>query len=298
MAILKRILLFFMINLFVIMTLSFILNFFNIRPYLTGQGINYDHLLIFCLVWGMGGSLISLFFSRSIAKHMMGVKLIDCETAGAETQKLCAILKELCHDAGLPALPQLGIYESKEVNAFATGPSKTKSLIALSSGLVSRLGDAEIKAIMAHEISHIASGDMVTMTLLQGIVNAFVMFLARILAHLFAGSGDRKRSSYMSYYLFTMLFELIFMLLGSLVVAFFSRQREFQADRGGAYLAGKENMIEALSSLRVMQHIRDIKTENKSIAAFKISTPLRSRLFRWLASHPPLEERIERLKAL
>ena len=292
MAIAKRILLFFIINFLVVVTLSGILRFF---PYFSSYHLQVKDLMFFCLVWGMGGSMILLFFSRGIAKMLMGVKLLSPLSPDPNTRSLFKMLEELSAAAQLPRLPQLGIYPSREVNAFATGPSKSKALIALSAGLTERLSSNEIKAILGHEISHIANGDMVTMTLLQGIVNAFVMFLARILAYFLAGRNEKRRPSYLSYHLFTTLFEVFFMFLGSFAIAFFSRKREFQADRGGAMLAGKENMIEALRTLRILQHIQDAGVNKQAIAALKISAPIKNGLYRLLSTHPSLEERIERL---
>ena len=243
MALAKRVFLFLLLNFLVIMMISLILNLFNIRPFLSHYGIDYSSLMIFCLIWGMGGALISLSLSRIMAKWAMGVEVIDPNTNDSDLRELLHTVEYLTKDAGVP-MPQVGIYRSNEVNAFATGPTQKRSLVAVSSGLLQRMKDDEVKAILAHEVSHIANGDMITMTLLQGVVNAFVMFLARVLAYIFSGMGRSRENSsggnYMSYILFVYLFDFVFMILGSIVIAAYSRRREFRADAGGARLAGKD----------------------------------------------------------
>ena len=298
---LKRIFLFIALNFLVVFMITIVLNLFNVQPYLDAQGINYKELMTFCFIWGMGGAFISLALSRVMAKWMMGVQLIDPHTHDPEQRQLLDLVYTLAKRAQLPAIPEVGLYRSNEVNAFATGPTRSRALVAVSTGLLSRMKEKEIEGVLGHEISHIANGDMVTMTLLQGVVNAFVMFLARVLALLLSGFGRNRQNSssggsYMSFVMFTYLFQFVFMLLGSLLIAAYSRYREFRADAGGARLAGKESMISALQSLRALQEIRDPKVENPAMAAFKISHVRKSGLATLFATHPPLEERIERLK--
>lgn len=296
----KRILLFLVLNFLVVLMISIILNIFNVRPYIQAYGLDYESLLIFCFIWGMGGAFISLALSRVMAKWMMGVKVIDPNTPEREEKQLLETVHRLSLKAGLTVMPQVGLYRSNEVNAFATGPTKSKSLIAVSTGLLSRMGQKELEGVIGHEISHVANGDMVTMTLLQGVVNAFVMFLARVLAYAVSGLGRNRQESSgisMSYIMFVYLFEVVFMILGSLVVASYSRFREYRADAGGARLAGKEAMISSLKTLRVLQEIKDPK-ENPAMAAFKISHRGRKGLLSLFATHPPLEARIERLQAV
>ena len=278
---------------------TLVLNILNVGPYLNSYGLNYTSLLIFCLVWGMAGAFISLALSRKMAKWMMGVKLISENTLHPEERKLFDMVRKLAHKDHLP-MPEVGIYQSKEINAFATGPSRKRSLVAVSSGLLQKMAPHELEAILAHEVTHIANGDMVTMTFLQGIVNAFVMFLARVLAYALSGLGKRdnrggSQGSVMSYYLFTYLFEVVFMILGSLIIAAFSRYREFRADRGGARLSSRESMISALQTLKATQEVHDPKAESPAIAALKISHPGKKGLLSLFATHPPLEVRIERL---
>lgn len=296
----KRILLFLALNFLVVLMISIVMNIFNIRPYIQAYGLDYKSLLIFCFIWGMCGAFISLALSRVMAKWMTGVVLIDPHTKSPEERKLLDIVHRLARKAGLTVMPEVGIYNSPEPNAFATGPTKARSLVAVSSGLLNRMNENEIEGVIGHEMSHIANGDMVTMTLLQGVVNAFVMFLARVLAYVISGLGRNRQESggiSTSYILLVYLFEVIFMILGSIVVAFYSRYREFRADAGGARLAGKETMISSLKALKAMQEIKDPR-EQPAMAAFKISHQRRKGLLSLFASHPPIEDRIERLQRL
>jgi heat shock protein HtpX len=293
----KRMLLFLATNLLVILTLSVVLRVLGIQPFLTREGIDYSSLAAFCLVWGMGGALISLALSRIIAKTAMGVRVIDPGSSDPGAQQLLQTVGNLARGAGIP-MPQVGLYESEDINAFATGPTRNRSLVAVSTGLLRKLGNDEVEGVLGHEVTHIANGDMVTMTLLQGVVNAFVMFLARVIAFALAQAMRRDNNEGISFGLFFVVqiaLEMVFMVLGSLVVMAFSRQREFRADAGGARLAGREKMVSALEALR-----RDIGNLNPraqpAVASMKISG--RGGLFGRLgASHPPLEERIARLRA-
>lgn len=297
----KRIALFLVLNALVLVTISLVLNLLNIRPYLERTGINYQALMAFCLVWGMGGAFISLALSRMMAKWMMGIQVIDPETASGQEAKLLDMVHRLAKNAGLPAMPEVGIYHSAEVNAFATGPTRARSLVAVSSGLIKRMDEREVEAVLAHEVSHVANGDMVTMTLLQGVVNAFVMFFARVLAYVVMRLGKRSDENGIGspflYSILVFVFEICFMILGSLVVAAYSRYREFRADAGGARLAGKEKMIGALKALQRTIEISDQEAEKPAIQAFKISNNSKSLMMKLFASHPPLDERIARLES-
>lgn len=296
----KRIVLFLAVNALVIFTISIILRLFNVQPFLTSHGISYTDLLLFCLIWGFGGAFISLALSRSMAKWMMGVKLVDPSTRDPQGKDLIHVVYSLARAANLPSMPEVGIYESPEMNAFATGPSRKRSLVAVSRGLLNKMSSKELEGVLGHEIAHIANGDMVTMTLVQGIINAFVMFLARVLAFALSGLGNKnnQRSSNGSYYLWVFLFELVFMFLGMLVIAAYSRYREFRADRGGAKLAGRGSMISALEALKRSQEVVDQRYEKPAFQAFKISNPKKHGFRQLFATHPPLEARIERLKSL
>jgi heat shock protein HtpX len=234
----------------------------------------------------MVGSLISLAISRMSAKMMMGIQLVDRSSPDAAW--LFAMVEELSRKAGLPVVPEVGVYQSPEVNAFATGPSKRRSLVAFSTGLLNTMNRNEVEGVAAHEIAHIANGDMVTMTLLQGVINAFVMFFARVIAWAIAqNSRDENRQT--SSYMVTFLLEMVLGILGMLVVAAFSRYREFRADSGGARYAGKQDMIAALERLQSHTKIYD---KQATLAAFKISGGPGA----WFSTHPPLAKRIEALR--
>ena len=292
----KRVLLFLATNVLVIATLSIVTNILGLHSYLTAYGINYTQLAIFCAIWGTGGAFISLFISKFIAKMAMGVVVIDPKHPNQQEQYLLEIVYQLSKKAGLKKMPEVGIYHSPELNAFATGPSKNNSLVAVSSGLLSSMDRDEVAGVLGHEISHVANGDMVTMTLVQGIVNAFALFLSRIIAYAVSiamSRGDEKSGdiSYLTYGLLTVVFDIIFTLLGSILVAAYSRWREYRADRGGAKLAGRNKMIDALKRLQRGVDVEDDRAP--SLAAFKIAR--HPSWFELFSTHPPLEKRIERL---
>lgn len=295
---LKRILLFLATNVLVIATISIVTSLLGLRPYLTSYGIDYTQLAIFCAIWGTAGAFISLFLSKFIAKMAMGVVIINPKNATREEKFLLDVIYSLARKAGLTKMPEVGIYSSPELNAFATGPSKNNSLVAVSSGLLASMNREEIEAVLGHEITHVANGDMVTMTLIQGIVNAFALFLSRIFAYAIsiAIRGDEKSGefSYVTYSIFTVVFDILFTLLGSILVAAFSRWREYRADYGGAKLAGRTNMIAALQRLQSGSQIEDDRAP--SLAALKISH--HSSWLELFSSHPPIEKRIARLNNL
>ncbi|MFT4551940.1 MAG: heat shock protein HtpX [Chlamydiales bacterium] len=296
----KRFGLFILVNFLVIITLSIILRLFNIQPYITQYGIDYQALMAFCLVWGMGGAFISLAMSRIMAKWMMGVSVVEIDTRDPNLQNLVSTVHDLAKNAGLSTMPEVGIYRSMEVNAFATGPTRSRSLVAVSTGLLERMNKEEARGVLGHEIAHIANGDMVTMTLLQGIVNAFVMFLARAIAFAVMRGGKEREgqgSSYFAYYMTVIFLEVILMVLGSIVVRWFSRYREYRADAGGAQLAGRENMIAALQKLQATYGVQDKDSSQNAFQTMKISSSS-SGFMRFFASHPPLEDRIQRLKEM
>jgi heat shock protein HtpX len=291
----KRIFLFVLTNILVITTISIVMSVLGVGPYLTSAGIDYGALLIFCLIWGFVGSGISLMLSKFMAKTMMGVQVVDDRGQYAE---LVRKVHQMAKAAGLEKMPEVGVYNSPEVNAFATGPSKNNSLVAVSTGLLQQMNSDEVEGVLAHEVAHVANGDMVTMALVQGVVNAFVMFFARIAAFALtqALQGDRdNRSSAgggMVYHLTVIVFQIAFSFLGMFVVAYFSRIREFRADKGGARLGGKHKMIAALK--RLQQKVEMVDESQEAFKAMKISS--KKGLMNFLSTHPSLEDRIAALE--
>jgi len=284
-----RIFLFLITNLAIVLMLSIVMTVFGIGGYITEDGVDVQVLAVFCFIWGMGGAFLSLQMSRWIAKRATGVQLVDGRTGREELDWVYATVARLTQQANLP-MPEVGIYDSAEVNAFATGPSKKRSLVAVSSGLLRAMRRDEVEGVLAHEVAHIANGDMVTMTLLQGVINAFVMFFARLIA--FGMRSSDSRSSYMVSFVVMIALEIVLGILGSLVTAWFSRQREFRADRGAATLAGRERMIAALKRLAVNREAVD--TQHQALATLKINGSRGWMVF--FSTHPPLEARITALQ--
>lgn len=304
----KRIFLFLLTNFMVIVTISIVMSLLGVDRYLTERGINYQSLLIFCALWGMGGAFISLFISKWIAKKSMGLKIIDPKNVNANERFLLDIVYNLARRTGISKMPEVGIYDAPELNAFATGPSKNDALVAVSSGLLQKMNKGEIEGVLGHEVSHVTNGDMVTMTLIQGTVNAFTLFLSRIIAYalslgLSRGEGGNQTQPGTFYFLLANVFNIAFTLLGGIVVAAFSRYREYRADGGGAKLAGKDKMIAALKQLQLasnnaLEDASQTEEEEKSpsLAALKISH--KSRWLGLFATHPSLEDRIKRLQEM
>ena len=252
-------------------------------------------LLVLCAVWGFGAALVSLLLSRWMAKRALGIVLVSPDARDATAQWLHATVARLAQQANLP-MPEVGIYDSPEVNAFATGPSKKRSLVAVSSGLLGRMGREEIEGVLAHEVTHIANGDMVTMTLIQGVVNAFVLYLSHVVASIVRGAlssrdGEDRGPGILGFLASQIVFiatQIVFGIIGSIITAWFSRQREFRADAGGASLAGRGAMVSALRRLQAQQAAVD--PAHREYATLKIAG--RSGLLALLATHPPLEQRI------
>ena len=282
----KRIFLFLLTNLAIVLTLTIVVSVLGVAG-----GPDLGSLAVFCLIWGMGGAFISLQMSRWIAKRATGVQLIDGRSGNAQLDWLYQTVERLTRQANLP-MPEVGVYESGEVNAFATGPSKSRSLVAVSVGLMRAMREDEIEGVLAHEVSHIANGDMVTMTLLQGVMNAFVMFFARLIASVLVRSDDNRRGGGGMYFLVVIVLQIVLGILASLITAWFSRYREYRADAGGAHLAGRERMLGALRRLAANHELVD--TRHQALATMKISD-----LPAWmslLSTHPPLEDRIAALQ--
>ena len=284
----KRIFLFLITNLAIVLTLSVVLNVLGVGRYVSADGIDIGSLATFCFVWGMGGALISLQMSRFIAKRSTGIRLVDGRTGNRDMDWLYQTVERLTRQANLP-MPEVGYYESPEVNAFATGPSRKRSLVAVSSGLMRGMRPDEVEGVLAHEVAHIANGDMVTMTLLQGVVNAFVMFFARIIAYAMRSSDNRNGGGS---YMVVFMLEMVLGVFGMLITSWYSRQREFRADAGGASLAGRERMVGALRRLASNRDMVD--TSHEALATLKISGVRSWGAF--FSTHPPIEARIAALE--
>lgn len=301
----KRIFLFVLTNILVVATISILLSVFGVTHYVErtgrGYGLNLQKLMVICLIWGFVGALISLALSKTMAKWSLGLSIIDPRTASGIEAQLVMTVHRLSKSAGLTAMPEVAIYESEEVNAFATGPTRSNSLVAVSTGLLRQMSWDEVEGVLGHEVAHISNGDMVTMALLQGVVNAFVMFLSRVIAFAISTamsrSSDEESSAFPSMlnFILTLVLDIVFTLLGSLVVAGFSRMREYRADAGGARLAGRQKMISALDRLR-SAHERVDNSAAPALAAMKISN--KTGILALFSTHPPLEERIARLRAV
>jgi heat shock protein HtpX len=288
----KRIALFLATNLAIVLVLSVTMRMLGVEPYLSANGLNLTSLLIFAAVMGFGGSFISLAISKWSVKKSMGVHVIDAPSNSTEIW-LVETVRKYSTEAGIK-MPEVGVFDSPEVNAFATGMSKNSSLIAVSTGLLQQMTRKEAEAVLGHEVAHAANGDMVTLALIQGVVNTFVMFLSRVIGHLVDRVVFKTERGHGPAFFVTMIIaELVLGVLASIIVMWFSRQREFRADRGGASLAGRQNMIAALERLNTM-HPQPLPDK---MAAFGIAGGGGGGIKRLFMTHPPLEERIAALKA-
>ena len=293
MALAKRTILFLATNMAIIATISILMRIFGLDKMMSGGHMS---MLIMCAVWGMGASIVSLFMSKMMVKRSMGVQLIDENTLDEGLKEIRQTVYDLAAKAGLPKMPEVGYYQSRDVNAFATGPSKSNFLVAVSTGLLEKMNKDEVEGVLGHEIAHIANGDMVTMTLLQGVINAFVMYLARVVA--FGVSNASRGNSEggfsgggMAYFGIMMVFQYVFGMAGSMIVGAFSRHREYRADKGGAELAGQDKMVAALQKLQ--QSFGSAVSKPSPVASMQISSKSFMKL---MSTHPPLEKRIEALK--
>ena len=271
---------------------------------MTAFGIKgeWSFYIIFYSILGFGGAFISLAMSRYLAKKMMRVRVIDPQTASGQELDLVNMVHQMATQARLPKKPEVGIYDSPQPNAFATGPSKRKSLVAVSSGLLSSMNKAELEGVIAHEVAHISNGDMVTMTLLQGMINTMVLLAARAVAKLIV-SRMRERSFWLEHLIFIGL-QIGFMILGSLALCYFSRKREYRADKDGAKLSSASNMISALQALQrigsagpnAQMAFAEGGTKAESYNYLQISG--KAKKANWFSTHPPLENRIARLERM
>ncbi len=292
-----RIMLFLLTNIAVLVVASIVLSVLGVERYISGSGLNLTSLLIFCAVFGFTGSIISLLLSKKMAKWGSKAQVIEQPTNHKE-QWLLTTVQELANEAGIK-MPQVAVFPAHEANAFATGWNKNDALVAVSSGMLDRYPPDEIRAVMAHEIGHVANGDMVTLTLIQGVVNTFVMFFARIAGYAvdqFLRRDDEGEGSVgWGYYIATMIFEILFGILASMIVMWFSRYREFRADEAGARLAGKGAMIAALARI---QSEHEVSHMPDTMVAFGIRRGRKSSFGELFSSHPPINDRIAALQKL
>ncbi len=289
----KRILLFLTTNLAVVLLLGFVARLLGVDRFLYQSGLNLPSLLIFAAIFGMGGSLISLLMSKWVAKRSVGAQVI--EQPSTQTERwLVETVQRQAQAAGI-GMPEVAIYDSPEPNAFATGANRNAALVAISTGLLQQMSAEEAEAVLGHEVTHVANGDMVTLSLLQGVLNTFVIVLARVVGYAVDQflAKDNQRGPGIGYYLASFVMELLFGFLASLIVMWFSRYREFHADAGGARLAGRGKMIAALERLQQLHEPSQLPSQ---MAAFGINGGLSDGLRKLLMTHPPLEERIAALR--
>jgi heat shock protein HtpX len=290
-----RILLFIATNVAVLVLLSITFSVFGLESYLSSNGVdlNLTSLLMFSAAFGMGGSFISLALSKWIAKRSTGAKVI--EAPGSDTERwLLDTVSGLSRDAGI-AMPEVAVFPSPQPNAFATGASRDKALVAVSTGLLESMNGDEVKAVLGHEIGHVANGDMLTLTLIQGVMNTFVIFFSRIIGFFVDRVLLKNERGYgIGFWVSTIVAQIVLGLLASMVVMWFSRRREFRADAAGANLAGRGNMVAALERLRSAHEMPNTMPE--TLVAFGIAGGLRKGMQALFSSHPPIGERIEVLR--
>jgi heat shock protein HtpX len=290
----KRVVLFIVTNLAIVLVLGIVLNLLGVSRILDEQGIGLDlgNLLVFAAVFGFGGAFISLAISKWTAKRMTGAKVIESPRNNQEAWLINTVRRQ-AEMAGI-GMPEVAVYPANDINAFATGMRRNSALVAVSTGLLNAMNEQEAEAVLAHEVSHVANGDMVTLALIQGVVNTFVIFLSRVVGHFV----DRvvfktERGHGPAFFITSIIAQMIFGIIASILVLYFSRQREFRADAGAARLAGRDKMVAALERLRSsvnQPHLPD------QMAAFGISGTVGHGLKRLFMTHPTLEERIAALK--
>jgi heat shock protein HtpX len=291
----KRVLLFLGTNLAIIVVASITLNLLGVGSFLdeSGTGLNLQALLIFCFVFGMAGSFISLLLSKKIAKWTMKVQIID-SPRNSDEEWLFKTIKRQAEKAGI-GMPEVGVFQAQQANAFATGANRNKALVAVSTGMLQRFDKDEIEAVLGHEVGHVANGDMITLALIQGVVNTFVMFLARIVGFAVDRIVLRNEQGLgIGYFITTIVAEIVLAILASTIVFWFSRRREFRADEAGARLGSRQGMIGALHRLKAETQVPNQLPE--SMQAFGITGGKRSGIKALFTTHPPLEDRIAALQ--
>jgi len=289
----KRVLLFIATNIAVLVVLSIVMRILGVEPYLQQGGISYKGLLIFAAIFGMGGSFISLLISKPMAKWSTGAQVIEQPRNAAE-QWLVETVQRQARNAGI-GMPDVAVYDSPDINAFATGARRDSALVAVSTGLLQSMSRDEAEAVLGHEVTHVANGDMITLTLIQGVVNTFVLFLSRIVGYVVDRAIFKNEQGHgVGFFVTTIVAQIVLGILASMIVMWFSRQREFRADAGGAGLAGRNKMIAALERLKRSAEPAQLPDQ---LAAFGISGGIGSGFKRLFMSHPPLDERIAALRA-
>lgn len=289
----KRVFLFLVTNIAIVVMLSIVASVLGINNYVSSQGINFENLILFALLMGFSGSIISLLISKKIAKWTMKLTMID-GTEGPTEKWIYGVVEKFAQEKGIN-MPEVSIYDSPEMNAFATGPSKNNSLVAVSTGLLRNLNKDEVEAVIGHEVAHVANGDMVTLTLVQGVVNTFVIVASRVVAFTlekFINREDEESEGQSwVYYVSVIVLDILFGILASMIVSYYSRVREFAADKGGAELKNKQSMINALRKLgqQTPGHLPE------AVKSFGISGQTSSFLALF-STHPPIEKRIEALE--
>jgi heat shock protein HtpX len=287
-----RVGLFLATNFAILMVLGISMQLLGIDAYLADGGLNLTGLLFMSAVIGFAGSFISLAMSKSMAKRSMGVRVIE-QARSAEERWLVETVQRQARQAGI-GMPEVGVFDSPQPNAFATGMNRNAALVAVSTGLLQHMRPDEVEAVLGHEISHVANGDMVTMGLLQGVLNTFVIFFSRIIGHLIDRVVFKVERGYgPGYWIGSIFAQVILGILASIIAAWFSRRREYRADAGGADLAGREKMIAALQRLQMGRETEDLPGQ---LAAFGIAGGIGQGLAKLMASHPPLEVRIAALQ--
>ena len=291
----RRIFYFLLLNFLLITMASVLANVIMVAFGIQGEWVFY---IILYSSFGFGGAFITLAMSRYFAKKMMGVRVIDPQTATEQERDLVNMVYQMATQARLPAKPEVGIYQNSQPNAFATGPSKKKSLVAVSSGLLYSMNKEELEGVIAHEVAHIANGDMVTMTLLQGMINTMILLAARAIAKIIV-SRMRSQSMWTEFWIYLGL-QIVFSILGSIAMCYFSRKREYRADKDGARLSSVPNMISALKALQRMSQpqtsVSGRLTQADSYSYLQISG--KAKKANWFSTHPPLANRIARLERL
>ncbi len=294
----QRIGFFLLTNLAILAVASFTLNLLGVGSYLdsSGTNLNLNSLLIFCAIFGFSGSLVSLFISKWMAKRSTKTRVID-EPRNTQERWLIDTTKELANRANID-MPEVGIFPSPQANAFATGWNKNKALVAVSQGLLDRFDKEEVRAVLGHEIGHVANGDMVTLALIQGVINTFVMFFSRIIGHFIDRAIlKNERGHGIGFYISTFVAEIILAFLASMIVAWFSRKREYKADTAGAEYTSKNAMIAALWRLKNESEVqRNAKSMPDTLTAFGITPFFSEKFASAFATHPPLDQRIEALR--